>query len=295
MKTSFILIDPAQEALFFRGGYSGNRFFFPHVKRKKVFFSRKHIKGLNQKTLLPQISALWNALSPTEQTAWNDAGAVMGRVGFRLFVDDTSIRLHNSISGVATPSLFHQSWVGALHVESPASEIQIAQLHPSSYYVDAPVPGKKGMRTPVFVSEAFSLPLEISLSYKGALTPSGAEPFAVYQGIVWSSYQAVDEFNTVTIPLDLSSDWQTASNSISSIRGTVIGYSLAIHIHDCTGDLYFDNIKATHSGQNWVRDTYCRDIDQNFTKAFSQIPKNWVAEILPDGAGFSSVYQDFSN
>jgi hypothetical protein len=59
------------------------------------------------------------------------------------------------------------------------------------------------------------------------------------------------------------------------------------------GDLYIDNVKAEHSGQNWVRDTYCEDILQGFTKAFYQIPKHWAAVILPEGSMYDSIYKDF--
>jgi len=59
------------------------------------------------------------------------------------------------------------------------------------------------------------------------------------------------------------------------------------------GDLYFDNIKAEHSGQNWVRDTFCNDINQAFTKAFFQVPKHWIADVIEEGANFESIYKDF--
>jgi hypothetical protein len=97
----------------------------------------------------------------------------------------------------------------------------------------------------------------------------------------------------VEITLDLSEDWQSADVTLSSAPGYVVGYTLFFHLHDVRGSLYIDNVKAEHSGQNWVRDPFCKDINQGFTKAFYQIPKHWAATILPSGSDYESIYKDF--
>ena len=77
------------------------------------------------------------------------------------------------------------------------------------------------------------------------------------------------------------------------MRGTIIGYTLFIELHDLQGELYFDKVQAIHNGQNWVRDPYCKDIAKTFTKAFQQIPQNWAPLILPVGAEYDTIYKDF--
>jgi len=202
-----------------------------------------------------------------------------------------------------------------LHVEAPASNIKIVQLHPRSYWISQKVSGKKGMYQPVLVTEDFALPLTISLNYRAELTSAGASPSARFYAKVWYSYQGVDHFEYLELPLDLSCDWKTASAFLSveqfsnfgigtygvslfgfddwPVLGYIVGYDLYFELVDVRGDLYIDNVKAEHSAQNWVRDTYCNDIDQGFTRAFYQIPKHWAVVDVPDGAWYNSIYKDF--
>ena len=59
-----------------------------------------------------------------------------------------------------------------------------------------------------------------------------------------------------------------------------------------TGTFLFDDVKAEHTGQNWARDPYCKNIAQQFTRAFYQVPKSWAALILPAGADYDSIYPE---
>lgn len=292
-KVAYVSLLPADESAFFSNLTFADRFTVPHLVMKKTFFSRKSVKGLTAKSLLPQISAAWASLTPTQQTAWSTAGAVRGLNGWRMFVADMSARIKNDIAGVATPSILHQSWVGKLKITAPADEIKIAQLHPQSYWVSQAVPGFKGKRAPVVVTESFGLPLVLSLDYKSNLVSTGAGSFAKFYAEVWYSYQGVNRSEILEISLDAIADWKSATATLSSLLSFSVGYTLYFHIYKMTGELYIDNVKATHSGQNWVRDTYCEDILQTFTKAFYQIPDHWAPEILPSGAEYDSVYENF--
>lgn len=292
-KVSYVDILPAIEPAYYSNLTMLDRFSVPRVGMKKTFFSRKSVKGLTARSLLPQIAEAWALLSPAEQADWTDAGAERGLNGWRLFVADSSARIKNSMSGNATPSLLHQSWVGRLTVTAPAEEIKIAQLHPRFYWVSRPVAGKKGQREPVKVTEDFGLPLTLSINYKSNLTSTGGGSFAKFYADIWYSYQGVNLSQLLEIPFDLVTDWKNATAVLSDLGTIVIGYTLYIHLYKMTGDLYIDNVKATHSGQNWVRDTYCEDILQTFTKAFFQIPEHWAPVILPAGAEYDSVYEDF--
>jgi hypothetical protein len=292
-KVSYIDIDIGLQGLYFSGLKQTDRFFNSRVSLNRTILSRKNIKGLTARSLLPQIKTEWNFLEPAERIAWQAAGAEMGLTGYRAFVKDDTLRIKAGLSGVATPTLLHQSKVGNLHIEAPADRLKIVQLHPRSYWVSRPVSGKKGMRELVEVIEDFSLPLTISLNYSSNLVATAPDAYAKYFARIWSSYQGVDRYTDLEIPLDFVSDWKTDALGISEVIGHIVGYDLRIELHHLRGDLYFDNIKAIHSGQNWVRDTFCNDINQAFTKAFFQVPKHWVADVISEGADFESIYKDF--
>ncbi|MBU0580744.1 MAG: hypothetical protein V1768_02005 [Patescibacteria group bacterium] len=290
-KISYIDLLPTIEVKYYSNLTIADRFTTPHVIMKKTFFSRKSIKNLAQRSLLPQIASTWAGLSETEKTAWTNAGIPRNLNGYRLFVADMSARIKNGITGIATPSLLHQSWFGKLKITTPADEIKITQLHPSFYWVSHPVHGKKGQREPIKITEQFALPLTISLNYKSNLTSTGAGSFAKYYAEVWYSYQGINLTKIVEISLDTITDWKNATATLSTQASIIIGYNLYFHIYKMTGELYIDNVKATHSGQNWVRDTYCEDILQTFTKAFYQIPAHWAPITLPSGAEYDSIYE----
>lgn len=292
-KTEYIDLLPAESDLFYRGLTPQDRFTHGRVTKKFIFYSLKRKKGLTQRSLLPVIAEFWAGLSDSVKTDWSNAGAQCGLNGWRLFVQDMCARIKNDIEGVAIPSLLHQSWIGNLKIESPDSEIKITQLHPRFYWTLKKVTGKKGTYEPIKITEDFSLPLKIGLNYSANLVSQGAGSFAKYYASVWRTYQGVDHAELLEIPLDLQTGWKNAEATLSSVIGQIIGYSLYFHLYNVTGDLYIDNVKAEHSGQNWVRDTYCKDILQGFTKAFYQIPKHWVGVIVPAGVQYDSIYKDF--
>ena len=292
-KTSYIDILPEVEDQFFSSLQPGDRFTFGRVARKNLLLSRKRKVGVSQRSLLPEIAAAWAGLSGAHKIAWSDAGAECNLNGYRLFTQDYCARRANDLAGLATPSLFHQSFVGQIHIEAPATEVKLVQIHPRSYYIKQKIYGKKSMYNPVVVTEDLTLPFDLSLNYKSNLTAEGANPYAKIYAEFWYSYQGVNLLYNLEIPLDLVADWKNATVTLSVLKSIVVRYDLHIHLHDLRGDLYFDNIKAEHGGQNWARDPFCKDVDQSFTRNYYQIPKHWSPEILPDGADFESIYKDF--
>lgn len=344
VQTSYIDILPEVEDAFFTGIQSSDRFLYSRLVKKTILYSRKKKKGVTARSLLPQISALWAGFSDYEKEQWSDAAdvekgvfdpsglsvdnayfgiayfgnALFGRNvsefnlnGWRLFVQDQSARIKNDILGVATPSMFHQSWFGALLVEDPATELKIIQIHPHFYWTSQKVAHKKGMYQPVLVTEDLFLPFTASLNYRAELECLGIGPFfgsanfgfcyfgdddsefAKFYVRFWYSYQGVDRYEELTIPFEYVCDWQAVSATLSSLTSYVIRYDCYFHIKGLQGVVYFDNVKLEHSGQNWARDPFCLDINQGFTRAFYQIPKHWAAVVLPEGADINSMYLDF--
>ncbi len=291
-KVSYIDIDPATEQKFYEGLTPRSQFLYSRLAQKTTLFSAKKIHSLKSRSLLPIISDLWTALTPTEKTLWSTTGAYTGLNGWRSFVAETSIRLKLGLSVPNVPVNSHHAWVGHINIGGSASEIQIAQEHPTQYYIHKKVTGKKGLYAPVLVNEQIALPLQIGISYKANLSAVGGIQLAQFYAVVRSSYQGVERENIVTIPFTPSIDWTIVTATLSDSLGYVIGYTLYIHILGYTGDLYFDNVKAIHSGVNWVRDKNCTNIKQTFTNQYYQIPAHWVALVLPVGSVYDSDYVD---
>lgn len=292
-KTTYIDLPAGTEDMYFSGLKSSDRFVFSRVVRKDTLLSVKRKNGISARSLLPQIAALWAALSDVVKASWKTAGDEMALSGWQLFVQDQTIRILNGLPGTITPSTLHQSWVGNLKISAPADEIKIIQLHPREYYVSQKVIGKKSMYTPTLVTEDFTLPLQIGLNYKSNLTSVAGGSFAKMYALVWYRYQGLNLAHELSVPLNFNTDWKHAEATITTLVSSVVGYDLYFHLKGLQGDLYFDNIEAYHNSQNWARDPFCKSIALTFTRAFYQIPKNWAAVTLPDGAEYDTIYKDF--
>jgi hypothetical protein len=293
-KVSYIDVLPELEDSYYRQLRPGDRFVSSRIARKIVMFSRKRKAGLRAKSLLPQIAELWASLSGSEKEAWTSAGEVCGLNGWRLFVQDTTARIINDLSGSAVPETLHQSWIGNLHIEAPASNIKIVQTHPHFYYISRKITGTKGQFSPVLVNEDLSLPFILGLNYASDLAAVGPNPFARLFARFWYSYQGVNLMQDLVLELDLQSGWKFVEATLTFLETIIVRYDLFFEVNDLRGDLYFDNVKAEHSGQNWARDPFCKDINQGFTRAFYQIPKHWAGVEVPVGSQFESIYKDFS-
>jgi hypothetical protein len=287
---SYVDINPADEQQMFKGLLPDSRFLYSKIKKKTTLFSAKKKKAVSQRSLLPQIAACWAGLSDAQKIAWTTAGSYCGLNGWRTFVAEQSIRLKIGYAIPSTPSNFHNAWLGYMSVQSPATQILIAQYHPAGYYVHKKVTGFKKVYAPVFVQEAMSLPLQIGISYICDLFSLNPDHRARFYAVVRSSYQGVDRETTVEINFINDFQWHTAVATLSSVLGYVIGYTLYIELYNYKGDLWFDQVKAIHGAVNWARDKACYDINVTFTNQFYQIPKNWVAIELPDGALYKSDY-----
>lgn len=289
-KTGYIDLTEAQEEAFYRVLTPGDRFIAPRVRRNVTLLSRRRKKGVSQRSLLPACSQAWASLTDEQRTAWGVAGAYSGLNGWRCFVRDYCYRVVNDLPGIATPSNYHQGLVGQLSVEGSADELKLIQPHPNFYYISKKIAGTKNMYSPTPVTERLVLPLQIGITYKSDLELTEGDGYAKFYAIVRRLYQGRNIDQVLEIELDLESDWQTVTATLSFILGQYTSYSLYLHLYHVRGILLVDNIKAIHSGHNWVRDPSCQDIHQDFTRAFYQVPKHWSALIIPEGSFFESVY-----
>lgn len=289
-KTSYQLIPAELDLSYKKALQSSERFLFPRVRRKTLFISRNRKKGVTQKSLIPILSPVWQALTQGERDAWNSAGVIANMSGFKLFIRDKSLRIANDIEGFATPNNLYQTTVGTLIVGAPATSLKIQQLHPERYWVQRKVKGTRSQYEPKEVIEDFQIPLQIKINYKADLVEYGGVAKARFYCIVYSHYQGLTFENIVEIPFTLQQNWTSAEATISSVIGKDRGYNAFIEIENARGTIYFDNIEINHSGQNWCRDPHTIDIDQSFTKAFYQIPKHWAPVDISEGAFYGSLY-----
>jgi len=289
-KTSYLDISPELEETYYSPLQSQDRFIIPRIRVKKVILSRKKIEILEERSYLKEIAELWNNFTDEQRANWKSVDPYPNPNGWRAFVADQSQRIELGLEGVATPNQYHQDLVGKILIEEPAEEIKLIQPHPSSYWVYQKVTGKKNMHEPVEVEEDFALPLKLTISYYSDLTSTGEGSFARFYASIRHLYQGQNLNYDEIIEIPLSSGWTKQDTTISNLLGLAVSYNLYIHLYKVRGTLLFDNVKAEHSGSNWVRDTYCKKIEQDFTRAFYQIPKNWGVITMPSGAGYASVY-----
>lgn len=260
------------------------------VRKHGYLQSKKKILDLTTRSLLPQISELRAALSPTEIVNWKAAAAEGRQNYWNLFVQDTAYRLKYGIAGLATPSTLHQYKVGRVEIAAPATRVLLTQYHPPKYYVSKKMPGNTSLREDVAVYEKLTLPLQIGCSYRSNLTGVGPTPKVRFYAIVKSSYQGRTIENEFGIDIPLSTGWARQTATLSEVIGTVRSYDLFIELSDVQGSFEWDNVLARHSGTNYARDFRCNDVNNEPTRVNFQIEASWEELFLPATAGFDSVY-----
>lgn len=291
-KTSYQDIPVEYKNLIKKTLVASERFIIPRVSVKKIISRKKILKGITQRSKLKEISEVWATLSAGQKTDWENVGLVVGLTSFKAFTKEYILRLQNSLSPMPSPSVYRHGKVGYIKIESPANNLTIQQDHPQKYYINKKVRGKRSMYEPALVTEYVSFPMTLKISYKSNLTTTSANnKHRIYIYIV-SNYQGRDIETLKEINLDLITNWKTSELEITGIFGVFRYYKIVIEMQNVRGDFYFDNVKLYHSGKNWVRDTYCNDVHQDFTKAFYQVAKHWVADVIEDGANFESIYLD---
>jgi len=289
-RIGYLIIPEGYDETYYKSLKPGDRFQFPRMTRKPMFYSWQRRKNLTRHSLLPIIAEEWGKLNASQKDAWNVAGTFTDLNGWRLFVSDMVNRIKGGISGVATPSIYHQSRVGAITLSGLGDYIKIVQYHPQTYWTRSKIIGSKSRYTQILVREDFSLPLQLKISYKSSLVSTGPGSYAKFYAIVYTLYQGKTIENKVEIPFEFVHDWSIEESQLNEVLGQAIGYTLFIECYNLQGSLYFDNIHVIHNEQNWARGWQCNTIETQFTRAFYQIPRFWAPILLPEGAGYFSTY-----
>lgn len=289
-RIEYLQINDEEKRDFEKGLVQGDRFLFSKICGKKSIVSRKKKTELKNKSLFSTLGNMWKSLDSSDVIAWNNAGAFCNKTGFNLFVQDQTYRLKNNLPGFATPSNLHQSFVGKIILENTIKDVSILQKHSHFYNIISPVIGKKTMVSAVKIVEDFALPLKIGLSYKSNFVASGENPFSIFRANVWSAFQGENIYTYLEIPLTLVCDWQAAEATLSTVPGTLVKYDLCFYFNDLQGSLFFDNIIAEHSGQNWAFDPFCENINNEPEKNINNTVKNWEIDGVNNNVSFFSEY-----
>ena len=252
---------------------------FCNVGKNPRFFPRSKFYTLKEITYLFQIAYAWNAFTQEEKDAWTAAANIIGQHGYNLYVEDKSYRMKNGLGGSATPSIYHQYLVGHLSVSAPASSALITQYN--SRRVNFPATFELCYKTSL-VSVSPKLLTETGddlITEAGDHLVTGGTPIARLK-FIWTRYtQGQNIESTETIDLPLSQVWTTASKSITQLSGTRGKWRVELELIDVTGDVWFDNVMVTYSGEIKLPDPYCMDV-----------VKWWEQTNLPAGAVLETIY-----
>jgi hypothetical protein len=279
----------------------GDRFRLGVVQSQRRILSRRARKLLTRPaitnspmsgrgSLFKKFSPMWRALTTSQKNVYRDAGAVSGLTNWQLYISDNAIRLRTSQPLEVPPVTTWQVRTGYFSINSPSEHVLITQEHKLDYLITRKMKGMPWKEELATIREFLGLPLTLGIRYKSNLIAEGSTQRVRYFADIWYSYQGVDLIKTLEINIDPVADWDYHTVTLSSIRGIIIGYTLKIEIFGYTGTLLFDNLRAIHGGQNWVRDPRCDNVTRIFQKQFSDVLPYWKQEILPSDVEFATVF-----
>jgi len=300
-KTQYIDIPDEFKNVYKNSVERRDRFILGVCQGRKRLLSRRARKLLSRASIVnsPQegqgslfrfLSPFWQALTPEQKALWTIASPNSSLTNWQLFISDCAVRIKNSLTFPISPSELWQVRTGYIKIEAPATQLVIKQEHPQNYWVAQKIVGQSWKKELVLIEELFTLPMVLAIRYKTNLTATGPTQKARYYAKVLSRYQGVDVLTEFSIDFIVNTDWLYASVLVSGLRGVIVGYTLFIEVIGYTGELFYDNIRATHSGQNWALDPRCDDISKVYTGAFAVVPPFWLPVELPDGATYSSQF-----
>lgn len=212
------------------------------------------LRGLSK---LFEVAYRWSALSQAQKDAWYIAGDPSGMNGYALFTQDTIYRYLNGLIGLATPSIYHQYFIGHVEIEAPATSCLAVEYH------DTPL----------------SFPCTMSVNYRSNLVSTGPGSFAkltfqwlrLFSGKNYNERQSID--------FGLVDAWQTKQISITQQPGVIGTWALVLELYNVTGNLYIDNLSVEYDGTIQNVDFEC-DV----------FPESFIEEDVGSGVTLESIY-----
>lgn len=271
---------------------SSDRFVFSTVRVRKILLSRKRIKGLTQKSLLPAANFAWYALGSGTQNDWKSMYADFFNNGYKAFIKAFIQRRQFGLTSTPESNIYYLGKVGKIEIVSPGNRCHIVQRHPNYYYVMKKVSKTKSQYIPVRVNEFATFPFNFKISYKSNLTVVSDNPHANIYVRVYTNYQGRVLEKDFIFPITLIQDWNAPNMNIDKPLGTFKGYDVHIDLYGVRGQLYLDNFILYHDDKNWARDPNFDNMKTSYTRKYYQIESHWDIEDLPSGASFDSIYYE---
>lgn len=215
------------------------------VAKQRTLYRRAELKALPGRSLLPQISDVWNALSDDVKSDWDYAANVMGLHAYNLFVQDKAYRIKNEIAGNADPSYYHQFKVGHLEIPEGAGDVLLRQTG----------------------TLAFSFPCTMRLRRKTVLAvDDGGSEFIKVRFNYEYDESGGELTQTDEIELNQVSGWDCQLMRITPHSGVIGTWTFEIETHDLKGDLYFDNFWIEQPVGIITADPYCVEVERYWNK-----------------------------
>lgn len=218
---------------------------------------RKYGNTARANSTLKVTSAVWKTYNPTLKAAWKAAAVFEGKTGYNLFTKDQCYRIKNAIVGSATPSTFHQFFIGQITKPGDADYLLL----------------KAGRTFRPTKNMTLTVNAKGALSFPG-LTGSVNLRVAVKRYFIGQTF--TDYFY---LPLDLVSDWKSYSLAITNGDGSLATCDLYLEFNNVNGSLYIDNLELMAGGNVLNDDPWCNNIESSFKVVGD--PLDWL---------FSSIY-----
>lgn len=262
------------------------------IETKNIVWRKRNLKNFIADTPLDPVAVLWNNLSDADKALWNTAASHCGMTGYRLFVQDITYRIENSLPGVATPNNNHQ-----YKVMKPSKVINeyilyALQVHDSSYQLKQYRSGSKLAYDWVEIEEVFAPPLKLEFDYYSDLI----NPYGYYSWTVRIRFNGTKDGSPVqediTFDLDLQTGWTRWSEILSPDMDEISYYYVRFYGYHVSGTAYFDNINMEHGGQNYAINPNCDRANEVFYIRSNLVYSAWQALMWDHKYLADSVYID---
>lgn len=254
-------ITPEQEELFNKSCIVRSGFWGTKVDKKFMVWRRRNFGNLIDQNVIPDIAVRWNALTDQQRLDWTNAGYYADMSGWDLFATDTSYRVVHNITGLGEPNFYHQYFVGAVHILTPASAIIIQQNYILSTII----------------------PIDFGFNFCSKLVSVGAGSYAIWITRIYFDYDTGDGIEHIVwdYECDVSSSWwwEYYSDVFNELDSFNIRIEFRIEVYNMRGSLYIDGVELIYNDQNYAIDKQCNDI-------FS----NWIRTSYPSGCLIESLY-----
>jgi hypothetical protein len=269
-KVGEISLTPEQKELYYKALRVEEVYSETVVDRKNIIWRNRNLIEVEDRSIIDQCAELWNGLSQAEQDAWVTAASYCNLTGWKLFFQDTSYRILNNLSGLATPNNLHQYKVIKVVKPSDAHPLDFTQYHHSPYYLKTRIVGSKDAYKWVYVDETCAPPIVVEFNYYTDIIQRQDYHIFHLTGLFRGLKNGVDTAIFIHIDLEKQHPWGLFSHSFAPDLDTIYYYYISFYMYQVYGTLMIDNVNFFHDGENWALDPSCDNI-----KAVNYVHNDW--------------------